>query len=331
MATSYYDVLGVSKSATPEEIKKAFRKKAQTAHPDAGGNEEEFKRINEAYEVLSDPAKREEYDLYGQYMGGQPGAGGYGAGPTGWPGGGRTTVHWEDIGGSGGFGSGGFGSSFSDIFGRVSRGEGVWGTNWDMPKQPRKGRDLQATLQVSFAEAYAGCERKISVRIPATGQTQHVTVKVPAGAVDGGKLRYRGKGDMGTDGGERGDLIIITKVGADPLFSRKGADVLLDLPVTYPEAVLGTTVTVPTPAGDKVRVKIAPGTKNGTVLRIADKGAPSLKKDGKRGALKVKLVVNVPDKLTDEQRELVEKLGATMDAGEVRRAIDAAVKRTDGK
>ena len=137
-----------------------------------------------------------------------------------------------------------------------------------------------------------------------------------------------------------GTLCLLTKVWVqDPLRQIRKVNASwgeslsssLQLFRQLPEAVLGTTVTVPTPAGDKVRVKIAPGTKNGTVLRIPDKGAPSLKKGEKRGALKVKLVVNVPDKLTDEQRGLVEKLAQTMDAGEVRRQIDAAVKRTDRK
>ena len=227
---SYYKVLGVDKSATPEEIKKAFRKKAAKAHPDVGGDEEEFKKINEAYEVLSNPEKRKQYDTYGQYMGSMPGggAGAYGAGAA-WPG--NVNVKWTNMGGDG-QGFGGFGDfDLGDIFNRVSHGEGVWGTDWEMPKRPMRGRDLQATLNLSFDEAFNGTTKRLSVRIPSSGKTQHVTVKVPAGAVDGGKLRYRGKGDEGLDGGEPGDLVIVTKVAPHPLFTRKGADVLMDLPV----------------------------------------------------------------------------------------------------
>lgn len=320
---SYYKVLGVDKSATPEEIKKAFRKKAAKAHPDVGGDEEEFKKINEAYEVLSNPEKRKQYDTYGQYMGSMPGggAGAYGAGAA-WPG--NVNVKWTNMGGDG-QGFGGFGDfDLGDIFNRVSHGEGVWGTDWEMPKRPMRGRDLQATLNLSFDEAFNGTTKRLSVRIPSSGKTQHVTVKVPAGAVDGGKLRYRGKGDEGLDGGEPGDLVIVTKVAPHPLFTRKGADVLMDLPVTYPEAALGSSVVIPTPDGSKAKIRIPAGTKDGAVLRLTGKGAPKLKGDKGRGALKLTVRIAVPSELTAEQRELLEKLAGTMDPDAARPDIAQA-------
>jgi curved DNA-binding protein len=315
--------LGVQKTATPEEIKKAFRTKARTMHPDAGGSEEDFKKVNEAYEVLSDVKKRKEYDQFGRFVAGEPGqgrTGQYGNGPTGnWPAGGNT-VSWNDTGDTGGFGG------FSDIFDRIARGEGAFGTEWDIPKQPVRGRDLKAVLKVSFAEAMTGTTRVVRVRVPATGEVQKLTVKVPAGAMDGGKLRYRGKGDVGRDGGSRGDLVIVTEVEKDPIFSRSGADVLVDLSITYPEAVLGSTISVPTPDGGSVRLKVPAGSHDGAVLRMSGKGAPKVKGEG-NGALKVKLHVAVPEKLTDEQKGLIEKLLATMDPHEVRPEIEEAVHR----
>ncbi len=324
---SYYDILGVQKTATPDEIKKAFRAKARKVHPDAGGNEEDFKKVNEAYEVLSDPKKRKEYDQFGRFIAGEPGqghTGQYGNGPGGsWPAG-DATVSWNDVGGA--TGAGGFGG-FSDIFDRIARGEGAFGTEWDIPRQPTRGRDLKAVLKVSFTEAMTGTTRTVRVRVPANGEVQRLTVKVPAGAMDGGKLRYRGKGDLGSDGGSRGDLIIVTEVEKDPIFSRSGADVLVDLPITYPEAVLGCTVAVPTPDGGSVRLRVPAGSHDGAVLRMSGKGAPKVKGEG-HGALKVKLRVDVPEQLTAEQRELVERLLATMDPHQVRPQIEEAVRAT---
>ena len=204
----YYKTLGVSRSATDEEIKKAYRKLARTNHPDAGGDEEKFKEINEAYEVLSDKKKRKLYDQYGtadeQRI------------PYGWGGG---------AGGAGTSGFGGFGS-WADILDSIRRGEGVAGAggfNVDdifggggfggsgfggqYQPQPQKGRDMNVTLNVSFDEAFNGCTKKVSVRNP-QGGVETLDVKVPAGAVDGGRVRFRGKGAAGANGGPAGDLLV---------------------------------------------------------------------------------------------------------------------------
>ena len=205
---TFYDILGVSKSASDKEIKSAFRKLAQKYHPDAGGDEAKFKEISEAYETLSDEKKRKEYDQMLMF-GGMPGAGGaysggYGAGASGW----------------------------GDIFDSIFSGNGAWG-------------------------AFRGVTHKVTYRIPSTGEQQTITVSVPAGAVDGGKLRYKRRGEYGVAGGERGDLVVTTHVEEHPLFKRKGADVTMEVPISVYEAALGCTVDVPTPGGATVRLKVA--------------------------------------------------------------------------
>lgn len=306
---NHYDTLGVKKDATAEEIKKAFRKAARKHHPDAGGDEEQFKSINEAYEVLSDKDKRKQYDEYGQVFGAQgppPGygqGGGFGGGrpgggyqyTTGGPGGGYTQVDFGDMGGAGGFD---IGSIFGSMFG--GRGGGGFGG----AAGPVKGQDLQVDLTVSFEQAFHGTQ--ISVQ-DASGK--EVTVNVPAGARDGGKLRFRGKGSASPSGGPAGDLYVITHIGPHPYYSRDGADVMLTLPITVAEASLGTTVTIPVPDGTKAKLKIPAGTQSGKVFRMKGKGAAKLKGDG-HGDLKVRVEVEVPKHLTDRQRELLEQFAA---------------------
>lgn len=319
---SYYETLGVKKDATADEIKKAFRKAARKHHPDAGGNEEQFKEINEAYEVLSDKEKRKQYDDYGQVFGSQGPPPGYGQGggfggagrpggynySTGGPGGGYTQVDFGDMGGAGGFD---IGSIFGSMFGG-GRGGGFGGA-----PGPAKGQDLQVDLTVSFEQAFNGTQ--ISVH-DASGK--EISVNVPAGARDGGKLRFRGKGSPGAGGGPAGDLYVITHIGPHPYYSRDGADVVLTLPLTVAEASLGTTVTIPVPDGTKAKLTIPPGTQHGKVFRMKGKGAPKLKGDG-HGDLKVRAEVLVPKHLTDRQRELLEEFTAEFgksDSGEGLRA-----------
>ena len=201
----YYKTLGVPRTASTDEIKKAFRKLARKYHPDAGGDEAKFKELNEAYEVLSDDKKRKLYDQYGTANENQI--------PRGW--GGGQSVNVEDIfGGMGGAGS------WADILESIRRGEGAFGTEWDFGNfggggrrgpRPQKGKDMNVTLNVTFGEAFCGTEKRVTVRIPGKDAPETFTVKVPAGAVDGGRLRFRGKGGLGTDGGEAGDLLITTK------------------------------------------------------------------------------------------------------------------------
>jgi molecular chaperone DnaJ len=356
-AKDYYDILGVSKNATQEEIKKAFRKQARKHHPDAGGSEERFKEINEAYEVLSDPEKRKQYDQFGQYFGGKvpPGAGGTPGGAGGWPGG-FTYTHVGDVG------------DLGDLFGDLFSGFGASGGR-ARTTTARRGADLQYDVTLSFDEALRGISTKVDVRRdeacstchgtgakPGTSRTtcptckgsghvtqgqglfafsrtcprcggegtivEHpcsackgrgtvtrvkpVTVNIPAGVTDGSKLRFKGKGEPGIGGGPPGDLYVVTRVKQHPYFARDGADVVLDLPVTIAEAALGTEVTVPTPTGERVKLKIPAGTQDGKVLRVPGKGAPRLSGKG-TGDLKVKVRVKVPTKLTARQRELLEE------------------------
>ena len=301
---NYYDILGVSKDATSDEIKKAYRKLARKYHPDTGGDEEKFKEVNMAYEVLSDPKKREQYDTFGQYSSSAGGA------PGGWSytGTGQMPKEWEDIlknfGGFGGFGGngGGFGGSWSDIFGGAAGGQGY-------QTRPVKGRDLQTTLEVTFEEAFSGTQKKVKIKNPDSGETEEVLVKVPAGAVDGGKLRYKHKGGYGSEGAERGDLLVVTKIAAHPVFSRKNADVCMDLPISIPEAALGTKLTVPTPDGGKVKLTIPAGTQDGKTFVISGKGAPKVKGSG-NGDFKVTVKLAVPADPSASEKKALEQLAA---------------------
>lgn len=317
-APDYYKTLGVSRNATDEEIKKAYRKLARTSHPDAGGDEEKFKEINEAYEVLSDKKKRQLYDQYGTADAQRI--------PYGWGGG---------AGGQSPFGGAG---SWADILESIRRGEGAFGTNWDIGDifggsgfggasgygasrgpRPVNGRDMNVTLNVSFDEAFHGCTKKVSVKVPG-GNTETLDVKIPAGAVEGGRVRYRGKGEAGSNGGAAGDLLVSTHISPHPVFSRDGADVCMTVPVTVAEAALGAAVVVPVPDGTKVRVKVPAGTQEGARLTLRGKGAPRVKGTG-NGDLLITLHIAVPVHLTSEQRQALEAFqAATEAAGENVRA-----------
>ena len=308
---SYYDILGVSKSASQDEIKKAFRKLAQKHHPDAGGDEETFKQINEAYAVLSDPQKKAQYDRFGT-VDGSPFAG-YGGG----------------YGGGNPFGQGG-GFNWGDIFGNMANGDGAFGSNWDFHvNRATKGKDLQASIQLSFDEAFKGCSKKVSIRIPSTGETETVTVNVPAGAVDGGKMRFKGKGEYGNGGGKRGDLLVITKLAQHPLYERDGANVVMTLDVSIDEAALGTQIVVPTPDGNMVKMRVPAGSQNDATLRVKGKGAPHLKGKGVgNGDLLIKVRVNVPKGLNSKQKEALEAFrAASGDPGELRPEVAKATAR----
>ena len=275
---NYYDILGVKRDATDDDIKKAFRKLAAKYHPDAGGDEAKFKEISEAYTTLSDKQKRKEYDQLLMF-GGIPGAGRPGGGYSY-----TTNVggNWQDIfGGMGGDGFGGF--DFSSIFG----GAGGPGR----ARGPQKGSDLTMSIDVTAEEAFSGATRKVTYRVPSTGLEETLTVTIPAGAVDGGKLRYRGRGESGANGGARGDLVITTHVAEHPLFKRDGAD-------------------VPTPEGKEVRLKIPAGIQTGKTFRFKDLGAPDVKRKGSKGALYVTVQVKVPTMLSKKERDALEALKA---------------------
>lgn len=293
---NFYDVLGVKRDAAQDEIKRAFRKLAAKYHPDAGGDEAKFKEVSEAYNTLSDPEKRKQYDQLLLFGGGIPGSG-FSGGP-----GGYTTnvdVDFSQIfnnmrGGEGGFG----GFDFSSIF----------GGNGGQAKRSSRGDDLNVSIEIPFEDAFNGTTRKVTYRIPSTGETQSLTVKIPAGAVNGGKLRHHGYGEYGANGGERGDLVITTRVLDGELFKRDGADVRMDLPISMYEAALGSSIEVPTPRGKKVRLKIPAGTQDGKTFRFRGEGAPDVRRKGFTGALYITIKVVVPTRLSSEERARLEEL-----------------------
>lgn len=298
----YYKTLGVSRDATPDEIKKAFRKLARTHHPDAGGDEAKFKEINEAYEVLSDEKKRKLYDQYGTAQASQIPNGGWG--------------------GAGGGDFSGFGS-WAEILESIRSGEGAFGTNWDFSNFgfggrggaganiPQKGRDTNVTLKISFDEAYRGAQKRVTVRVAGKSESETLDVKIPAGAVDGSRLRYRGRGGEGANGGEPGDLTVTLQIEPHRWFTRDGANVIVEAPVSFAELALGESIVVPAPDGTRVKVRIPAGTQNGAVLSVRGKGAPKVNAAG-NGDLKIKLRVVVPATLNERQRAaLAEYLDAS--------------------
>ena len=351
MAKTLYDSLGVSKGASADEIKKAYRKLARENHPDRNPGdpaaEERFKEVQTAYDVLSDAEKRRQYDAWGTVNGRPaPGSGG----PT--------------TGDFGGFDIGDLGDLFGGLFSR--------GGTATRPRRPapERGADIEAVVNVSFEDSLRGVEARIPVDVDAAcrtcggsgakagtspricpecngrgvkaesqglfslsrpcercrgngtviedpcdtcggsgreRRTRRYTVKIPAGVRDGTRIRLKGKGEPGAAGGPAGDLFVVTRVAPSPLYERRGSDLVIDVPVTYPEAALGATVEVPTPYGDRLSLKVAPGSEDGKLLRMRGHGAPRLNSSGK-GDLLARLRVTVPKKLTKAEREALEQL-----------------------
>jgi DnaJ-class molecular chaperone len=293
MATKrdYYEVLGVGKSASEDEIKKAFRKLARRHHPDVNPGdksaETKFKEIAEAYEVLSDKKKRENYDRFGHAMPQQ-------GGPGGFPGGGGQPFEFRFDGDPSQF------SSFEDLFsglfgggGRRRRGGSPFGT-----AIAEDGEDILAEMEIEFMEALRGVVKVLTLE-SSTGR-ETVKVKVPAGIGDGQKIRLAGKGHPGTAGGEPGDLYI--KVGVRPheVLGRDGSNLTMDVPVTVGEAINGAAIDVPTPWGD-VKLKVPAGVKSGQSLRLRGMGAP-IPGQEERGDMHVKLKIVLPDAATAEAK-----------------------------
>lgn len=323
---NFYDILGVKRDASDAEIKKAFRKLAQKHHPDAGGDEKKFKEISEAYETLSNPQKRKEYDQILMF-GGIPGADFGGDGGRGRTytytnmGGDFSGFDFSDIfggaaaGGGGAQGAQGFGGfDFSDLFG------GAAGAGGARSRGPAKGQDLSMSINVTAKEALDGVEQKITYRIPSTGENESLTVKIPAGAVNGGKLRYKKRGEYSPNGGPRGDLVITTNVAEHRLFKRDGADIRMEVPISMYEAALGATIDIPTPEGKTVRLKVPKGTQDGKVFRFKDLGAGNVKKKGTKGSLLVKVKVEVPKNLDKDERDYLEKAQAAA-AHDIRKSL----------
>jgi molecular chaperone DnaJ len=288
LETDYYAVLGVPKDASDKDIKKAYRKLAQQYHPDKNPGdaaaEDRFKAASEAYAVVGDAEQRKEYDharQMGQFVG--------------TPGGGQRYVKVEDL-----FGDGGsfelFGGGMSDLFGRARNA-------------PRPGRDLSVELGLTFHEAISGVTRELSL------DGTKVKVKIPQGVEDGSRIRVRGKGEAGANGGPPGDLFVTVRAGTHPLFGRKGANLLLTAPITFTEAALGAAISVPTLGGDPVKLKIPPGTPYGKTFRVRGRGVETAKKTGD---LLVTVEIVVPTDVSDEQRAKLEELAALAPTAEVR-------------
>jgi molecular chaperone DnaJ len=326
----YYATLGVKKTATEDDIRKAFRKLARKYHPDLNkGNkaaEEKFKELSEANDVLSDPKKRKIYDQLGFYSdnidpaaaeayarGGGFGAGGFG----GFPGGGRTRsgpggrqeVHFDfgdfdmnDF--TGQTGNRRTGGGFRDIFGSMFGGFGA------EPTGPMPGTDLEYQVNVSFWQAIRGDTVKLNItRHDDNGSPKNETIefRIKPGTRDGQRIRLAGRGNPGARGGPAGDLYLIIKLGEHPVFRRDGDNILVTVPVTAPEAALGAKIDVPTIDG-KTQLKIPPGTQSGQKLRLREKGVASATKDGVRGDQIVEIKIVVPEARDLKVRELWHQL-----------------------
>ncbi len=367
MAEDLYKVLGVSKGASDEEIKKAYRKLARKYHPDRNPDdpkaEERFKEVQGAYDVLSDPEKRKEYDtgggMFGGFGGGGPG-GSFGAG-----------------GAPGGFD---VGDIFSNLFGR--------GGGRGQPQQAR-GRDLETEIALSFDQAVNGAQVQVTVpkaeRCPTchgsgakpgtspvtcprcegrgidaqsqgffsisqpcpqcggqgqviedpcpacggsglTQQTKRYKVNVPAGVKDGARIRLAGKGKAGQRGGPPGDLFVVTRVASSPVFKRlDGGNLEVTVPITIAEALRGATIEVPTLEGTK-KIKVGPGTRHGSVQRLRGEGAPKPRGGGK-GDIRYRLEIEMPEELTEEQEAAAAKLAEAFNGSDPRAELLAKARR----
>jgi DnaJ-class molecular chaperone len=303
----YYEVLGVPRTASLDEIKRAYRKLAKQHHPDRNPGdpeaEQRFKEVQQAYDVLSDSNKRAEYDQFGA-----AGVGAWRTTPGGqrvyqW--GGGSTINVDDLEDlMAAFGAGSRRPSiFEEFFGRRA------GRGWEPAPEP--GADQEFPISLSFEQAVHGAT--VSIRVPSATNSNSETldVRIPPGVQDGQRIRVKGRGHPGSHGGPPGDLFLVCTVRPHAYFRRQGSDIYLDVPVTVPEAVLGAKIDVPTLDGRAV-VQLPPGTGSGTRLRLKGRGVPK-PAGGQRGDQYVVVQVMPKPKLTPEERELFEKLRVSED------------------
>jgi molecular chaperone DnaJ len=324
----FYAILGVPPDADAAAIKKAYRKLARKLHPDQNpGNksaEKRFKEIGEAYAVLSSPEERKQYDAIrsmshggARFSSGGPGGGGAG---------------FDDVFSNlfGGGGAGGRGGNVRFNTGRGDGGQpnledllggmfGQGGGGYGAPSGPRRGADVQARTTLSFRDAVEGSTVTLS-----SADGSRITARIPIGVKDGQTIRLRGKGNAGDEGAPAGDLMLTVQVDPHPVFGRDGNNLTVDLPVTFAEAALGATVSVPTLSGDPVKVRIAAGTPNGRVLRVKGRGIAA--KDH-TGDLLAKVSVAVPQRLSDKAREALEVLRAEQEGTDPRADVFAKARQ----
>jgi molecular chaperone DnaJ len=343
MASSLYEVLGVTKNASQDEIKKAYRKLVREVHPDRNpGSEDRFKEVQNAYDVLSDPEKRKQYDRFGAANGRGPA----GAGP------GATTFDFSDFD---------LGDILGGMFGGAARGA--------QPQRGQRGHDVEVEVRLSFEDALQGVETTVPVQLELACHTCHGTgaapgtapvtcpqcggtgtvatsqglfalqqpcprchgmgsvvekpcptchgkgrerrtkrykVHIPPGVKDGTRIKLKGKGEAGYGGASAGDLFVVTRVEPSKIYERRGDDLVVVVPVSYPTAALGGNVEVPTPEGP-VSLKVPSGSEDGKLLRIKGRGAPRLKGSGK-GDVLARIRIEVPKRMNKKQRELLEEL-----------------------
>jgi molecular chaperone DnaJ len=346
MASSLYEALGVPKNASPADLKKAYRKLVQQYHPDKNPGdaaaEARFKEIQHAYDVLSDPEKRKQYDTFGSRNGGGPGP---------------TTFDFGDFD---------LGDIFGGLFGGGGRGRG----GGRQQQRGQRGADVDVEVRISFEDSLKGLQTTVPVTLELACHTCHGTgaapgtspticpdckgrgvtsdsqglfslshtcrrcggagtvienacgvcggsgrvrststykVRIPAGVRNGTRIKVRGKGEAAPRGGDPGDLYVVTQVDESPVFKWRGDDMIVDVPVTFSEASMGSEIEIPTPDGQRVKVKVPAGSTDGKLLRLKSHGAPRLKGTGS-GDLLVRLRIAVPSKISKQEREALERL-----------------------
>jgi len=307
----FYKILGVWKDVTPAELKKAYRKLARKYHPDSNqgdaASEAKFKEISEAHSVLADPEQRKEYDAV-RAMGG-------GARFTAPGGGGGQQGGFDDVFGGmfgGGTGQQNYqyqqGGDYDDILGGLFGGRGGrFGTasgGYRGAGGPTRGRDVVASTTIDFVTATHGDQITLQ-----TQDGRELKVKIPAGVADGQKIKLRGKGQPSPDGGEAGDIVLTVTVRKHPVFERDGLNLRVTVPITFVEATLGATIEVPTLGGPPVKLRVAPGTPSGRILRVKGRGVETAKGTGD---LLAEVQVAVPSHLSKEAEAALEALAAAL-------------------